>query len=195
MTDSTRIADLPTNETLSNQYIPMNVHPNPYGNTIGHPSPTPISSDTSFRTPENNIQHRLPSKDIPQDTAAIITDTEVKANYIPPTPRTKTNYIDHITDDDTTFVEYQETKRKDSFMKLVINQIQIPVITMILFFIFELSVFRKSMFFACSNLGMYTEEGNLNNFGSFTKSILFGLTVFFIQMFIEGLAKTLGTSF
>lgn len=203
MSDLTRISDLPDsnifnnngpnniavqNELMNgNQYIPMNVHPNPYGNTIGQPSPIPLSS-------EQPVNQRLPSRDIPKDTMHLTNDAEIQANFLPPTPKNKRKYIEEEEDDDDdigigSYKTYKKKVEKENMMSLIISQIQTPLLAVLLFFIFQLGILKKVMYALFSNLGMYQEDGNLNTLGLVTKSLLFGILLFAIQMSIEGITN------
>jgi hypothetical protein len=202
--DSTRISDLPEggandggmrkqfpeNSDLmnGNQYIPMNIHPNPYGNTIGQPPPMPMSGDSMQTAPVG----RLPSRDIPQDTSQYTHDKEIQANYIPETtPKQKSvHFAEDVEEEEESLEIFRQRKQKEKWMSMLTNQIQIPLITIVLYFIFQLSVMKKVMYHGFANLGMYREDGNLNLLGTALKSCMFGLSLFCIQMFLEGLTKT-----
>ena len=67
MSNTTRISDLPenvkmtTNEIVQNtSYSPMNMHPNPYGNS-NNPNVMPLPQDKTIVIPPNET-HVLPSE-------------------------------------------------------------------------------------------------------------------------------------
>ena len=95
MDTTTRISDLPltenittqigtnklTEQALQNTYIPMNIHPNPYG----------PQHDANNIPPPQQPQYRIPSRDIPINTCQLL-DEQVQPNYIPNT-RLSSDYV------------------------------------------------------------------------------------------------------
>ena len=113
-------------ELAADMYIPMNIHPNPYG--IDQPPPGGMlppqhtqkpnhqnmmqqnyPNQSSSSGPQNQfysseldtIQQRLPQRDIPMNIAQHTQDIEIQPNYIPK-PKVTSDYIR----------EYQETTDK-----------------------------------------------------------------------------------
>ena len=108
----TRISDLPNGNApggkpheMPNNYIPINVHPNPYGISDKNPI-IDLPQDTTVPIQQHNIpqmrppvpqqlsetdiaqlnamqQQRLPSRDIQHDTTSYSHDEHVQPNYIP----------------------------------------------------------------------------------------------------------------
>ena len=115
MSDSTtRISDLPSNikfelndESQGNQaYKPMNVHPNPYGNSN---NPDVMPHPESVQVPQP--QQTIPSRDIPIDTTSYQQDETIKPNYIPPS-NVQDDYIrEYETDTMRICVNTKSTKK------------------------------------------------------------------------------------
>ena len=102
-------------------YMPLNVHPNPFGNASGnenpqwdaipppqydHPPRNPPAQTSSLDMMPNFVPpqpQRLPSRDIPTNQNHYTHDEEVQANYIPPPPPKVKDYIK----------EYDETVSHD----------------------------------------------------------------------------------
>ncbi len=103
----------------------------------------------------------LPSRDIPTNTVDISTDAQVQPNYIPPTEHT--NYIE----DEITY-EKPDYKSLDA----VYDELQTPLLIAILFFMFQLPVFRKLQFRYTPFL--FLSDGNLSLSGFILNSVLFG---------------------
>ena len=89
MENTTRIDDLPENITMrmpndeAQTYSPMNIHPNPYGNSL-QPNVMPLPQskpDPKVRFQEDNSHVRLPSRDIPMDQSMYQQDEEIQPNY------------------------------------------------------------------------------------------------------------------
>lgn len=193
----TRIADLPDIHSqsqisnnielgLPNSYIPMNIHPNPYGNNLNQSPPPPAIND--FREQSHNIQlsqehrdmldntphNRLPSRDIQMNTMDYSNDEQVHTNYIPQ------NNKDYIKDYDDNIQKHRQEKHKIRLIDTIFTEIQIPLIISILFFIFQMS-FLNNIFikFLPFYTYLYNQDGNINIYGMVFKSILFGVFYYF----------------
>jgi len=217
----TRIADLPTDNNGSNgmqqvysptmptatgsmnqsnatptNYIPINVHPNPYGISSQNPiMPNPQQTSLpqnqpvfippqqpqSQYLPENQQQmlsqmqpQRLPSRDIPRDPTEYLHDEQIQANYIPQ----KNISSDYVRDyDDMTEknrIEYENKKKRENRFDSILNEIQTPFFIIVLFFFFQLPAVNTYLFKRFSFLSIYTADGNFNFTGLLLKSIVFG---------------------
>jgi hypothetical protein len=193
----TRIDDLPdvrnqppinSDMGLPNSYIPMNIHPNPYGNNMnqgqGGPPP-PINDfreqsqekkpyDHMYDMIENTPYNRLPSRDIPMNTIDYSNDERVQNNYIP--QETKKDYI---REHDDNIEKHRKEKHKTRLIDTVFTEIQIPLIISILFFIFQMPVFNHFFIKFLPFLHLYNQDGNINVYGMIFKSVLFGLFYYF----------------
>ena len=110
---------------------------------------------------------QLPSRDIPLKTDQLTHDEHVQPNYIP--PATNRDYILDQTDDIQSY--YQREKIENS-LDNVYDEIQGPLLLSILYFLFQLPVFKKLICkylpFLCHN------DGNYNIRGLFFTCSLFG---------------------
>jgi len=184
---------LPTN------YIPINVHPNPYGISAQNPiMPMPQqtngqqqqqqgqqqqqyqqmnyigqpSQSQQFMTQEHQ-QQRLPSRDIPRDTTGYVQDEQIQPNYIPKST-VQNDYVREY--EDTTeknMREYEQKKRKENRLDMIFTELQTPVLIAILFFVFQMPVINTMIFKKFSFLSIYTMDGNFNIYGLLFKSLLF----------------------
>ena len=210
---TTRIADLPENITMqmggpvqSQQYIQqpintrqpmdmgdseknltysqMNVHPNPYGNSI-----QPISIPQQHQSMPSNVylqpsyqmqspdapQYKLPSRDIPRNTDGYMQDIEITPNYIPP-PKLTSDYIrDFQEDGEKSIKSHKQKKHRERLIDTVFTEVQLPIFIGILFFVFQMPLIDVLIFKRFSFLSIYNEDGNFNFYGLFIKSILFGV--------------------
>ena len=191
----TKIIDLPNNHNqpqmntnvdmgLPNSYIPMNIHPNPYGNNLSQGLPPPIN-DFREQNQKNNLSqeqreivdntpyNRLPSRDIPMNTMDYSNDEQVHNNYI---PQDKNDYIREHNDN---IEKHQEKKHKIRLIDTIFNEIQIPIIIVILYFIFQMSIFNNLFIKFLPFLHLYNQDGNINIYGNIFKSVLFGILYYF----------------
>ena len=181
MENSTNINDLPTgNVTLSINEKPVNTES------------TQINSNSLDQNTINQIINslqkagttgatQLQSRDIPQNTENIINDPQVQANYI---PTTKNNdYITENEETDDIIQNYTRSKNMNNSLDNLYDEIQLPLLISILYFLFQLPIFKKYMFQYLPMLCL--NDGNVNLYGYLFNSILFGF-IYFI------LSKTIG---
>jgi hypothetical protein len=165
---------------VQNTYIPMNIHPNPYGNPVAptsveHPS---MRNETLSKDVRNLLEktpmQQLPSRDIRMDTADYMQDMETIPNYIPPS-KVKNDYVkDHEEVVQETFDKYRREKVRESRLDMIITELQVPVMIGLLYFIFQLPFITNVLNKYLPFITLYTNDGNLNFNGLLIKSILFG---------------------
>jgi len=177
---------------MNNTYAPLNAHPNPYGISAQNPiMPNPqqsqqpvqlqqqvqqaqyISEEQKLMLQQQSYQ-RLPSRDIPRDTAGYAQDEEVKPNYIPKA-NVSSDYVREYEDmTERNLREYEDKKRKENRLDAILTEIQTPLFIAVLFLIFQLPVINTFLFKRFSFLSIYKEDGNFNFNGLIFKSLLFG---------------------
>jgi hypothetical protein len=177
---------------MNNTYSPLNAHPNPYGISAQNPiMPNPqqsqqpvqlqqqvqqaqyISEEQKLMLQQQSYQ-RLPSRDIPRDTAGYAQDEEVKPNYIPKA-NVSSDYVREYEDmTERNLREYEDKKRKENRLDAILTEIQTPLFIAVLFLIFQLPVINTFLFKRFSFLSIYKEDGNFNFNGLIFKSLLFG---------------------
>jgi hypothetical protein len=176
----------------NNTYQPMlNVHPNPYG--IAQPQsgglPPPLQTQEGPKIqqnimyePPNQIQNiigqaptnRLPQRDIPMMQEDYTHDEQIQPNYIPKQRLTR-DYIDEYQNStDRKIKEYEDKKRIEKTRETWFDEIRIPVIIGILFFIFQMPIINTLIFKRFAFLSIYSDDGNFNISGLFLKSLCFG---------------------
>lgn len=117
----------------------------------------------------------LPSRDIPNTTSQITQDPYVQPNYIP--SETNNKYIHEMDTTEDMIKEYNKVSDKEDSLDRLYNQIQIPLLLAILYFIFQLPVFKNTLFKYLPIL--FNNDGNINLTGLITISIMFG-SVYFV---------------
>jgi hypothetical protein len=214
MADSTtRITDLPENGMpvsggADTNYMPMNVHPNPYGNSgpqpgFQPPAPSYVPPSSGQAPPPQNIQiqfpaemaglptggeqYRLPSRDIPMNPAAITQDIEIRPNYVPPPPpATISDYVREY--EDKKLAKAQEHQAKTHRAEMaddIFSELQIPLFLTILFFLFQMP-FVNNLLHKYFAFAMITNaDGNLNVQGLILKSVLFGSIYYAISKGVQ----------
>ena len=119
----------------------------------------------------------LPSRDIPQMTNQITQDDQIKPNYIP--QGNNTNYIDNEVSANDMLQENMRRQNKESNLDVMYEELQIPILLAILFFMFQLPVFRTYLFKFLPSL--FNKDGNPNLSGYVVNSILFALLYYIIK--------------
>jgi hypothetical protein len=199
----TRISDLPNGNApggkpheMPNNYIPINVHPNPYGISDKNPI-IDLPQDTTVPMQQHNIpqmrppvpqqlsetdiaqlnamqQQRLPSRDIQHDTTAYSQDEHVQPNYIPRQKDLDDYVRDHEKTTEKNLREYEDKKRRRNTIDSIITDFQTPIVIAILYFIFQMPIINKIIFKRFSFLSIYNDDGNFNFYGLLLKSVSFG---------------------
>ena len=200
----TRISELPNGNSppdkpheLPNNYIPINIHPNPYGISDKNPiidlpqdtnmqqlhqsPPQQLSPPISNQLSDADIaklnamqQQRLPSRDIPHDTTTYSQDEAVQPNYIPK-PKDLDDYVrEHEKTTEKNLIEYEDKKRRRNTIDNIITDCQTPILIAVLYFIFQMPIVNKVIFKRFLFLSIYNDDGNFNLYGLLLKSILFG---------------------
>jgi hypothetical protein len=197
MENITRIADLPDNSSgmtntfnpniqntgpSATTYVPINVHANPYGISAQNPMPPPQQQQLQpqYVPEEQKMQiqqmqpQRLPSRDIPQDSAGYLHDEQIKANYIPPTRQMNDYVREHEDMTEKNLREYEDKNKRERKLDLLLNEFQTPIFIALLFFLFQLPMINTLIFKKFSFLSIHNADGNFNFNGLVFKSLLFG---------------------
>jgi hypothetical protein len=228
MEKTTRIADLPENITVqmptynpninqsnnmnmdtATNYMPINVHPNPYGISAQNPiMPIPQQPNVQQMNQMNHMtqmeqitvkrpkqqfidqqqmdlqnmqQIRLPSRDIPIDTTNYLQDEQTQPNYIPKS-NVSSDYIrDYEQTTEKNIREHEKKKYRESNIDEILSELQTPILICILFFIFQLPIINSIIFKKFSFLSLHNEDGNFNFYGLLFKSMMFGSLFYSVQ--------------
>ena len=194
MTDSTSIASLPgpssgnvklgiTEQVPVQQTItkhPINAEMTPASIPFAPSAVDPNSLNnvlTGIQRAESQGMTQLPSRDVPMNSANIIQDEQVKANYLPNSD--KKGYIEEQ-DTYNSMMERNRTKEEQNDrLDVIYDEFQLPILIMVLFFIFQLPFVQKKLigFFPT----LFLKDGNMSMGGYLTKTILFGITFYAIM--------------
>jgi hypothetical protein len=120
---------------------------------------------------------QLPSRDIPMSTNNMVHDPYVQSDYVPPSKNN--DYITNDYSNEDIIHNYNKNQNRISSIDEIYNEIQIPLLMSILYFIFQLPFIRKFMF---SNMPfLFNVDGNLNLKGLVFKSLLYGGVYYFLS--------------
>jgi hypothetical protein len=203
--DITRISELPDNGPGSSmgtsagtgggfggtdQYTPLNIHQNPYG----------IPEPADRQLPSINVKESsrsrgggsdgfsgegfgaqpptMMNRGGHQEMSDHMMDEQIIANHIPK-PKLTTDYLRDYEDKFTKMsAEHQKTKHQELLITSVYDELQIPILIGLMFFLFQMPIVNSLMYKYLAFMKLYGEDGNLNLYGLVFKSTLFGLFYF-----------------
>jgi len=197
----------PTKPTeLPNNYVPINVHPNPYGVSDQNPIMNPpekinspqqdmmINNTATQQVPQYlseeqremimpSQQQRLPSRHIQHDTSQYAQDEQVQPNYIPKEP-IKRDYVREYEEfTDKNIQKHEKENDRNQQIDDILTDLQVPIFVSILYFMFQLPIINAYIFKRFSFLSIYNDDGNFNFYGLVFKSWIFGSIYYFITKF------------
>jgi hypothetical protein len=187
MTDTTSIVDLPVDPSGGgNANIAISANENINNSSMSNSSLTLDQSTISQIV--NGLQQasssgftQLPSRDISQNTNHIVQDPNVQPNYIPQ-PVNKSDYIKEYESNDKIINNYNKSYENNNRLEDVYSEIQAPLLLSIIYFLFQLPIFRKSLFHYIPFL--FSKDGNYNINGYIFTSITFGAVFYLLNKII-----------
>lgn len=193
MENSTNIMDLPTDPanggptSMNGQNAGMN-GPNVKMVATEQQSASPMTLDqTTINQIVSGLQQasasgatQLASRDIPMTTSNIMQDQEVRPNYIPPPPPIQTNnYIGEHTNPYDIMNDYNKNIERNGQLDDIYKEIQVPLLLAVLYFLFQLPIFKKWLFSYFPIL--FSNDGNFNINGYLFTSILFSILYYLLD--------------
>ena len=127
----------------------------------------------------------LPSRDLPTTSNHITQDAQVKPNYIPKPENT--NYIENDQEFESLIEQSKNKKVEQDRLDVLYDELQTPVIVMILFFFSQLPVFQKLL---SKNLpSLFSRDGNPNFSGYLFKTMTFGVIFYGITKLTKQISE------
>lgn len=117
---------------------------------------------------------RLPSRDIPMTSNHLVSDNEAMPNYVPKDTNNK-----YIEDDDDV---YNMSCGGNNNLNKIYSELQFPLLLGILYFIFQMPIFKNTLFQYFTFL--FSPDGNYNINGLTFLSIIFSLTYYVLANII-----------
>jgi hypothetical protein len=124
----------------------------------------------------------LPSRDIPMTTEQLTTDSFIQPNYVPP-PSVQ-NYIENEKDD---IQRYYMAEKKSNTLDSLYDEIQGPLLIGIMYFLFQLPVFKRSVYQYCPYLCFV--DGSFNFQGLLFVSALFGFLYYVLTKTMKNFSR------
>lgn len=124
----------------------------------------------------------LPSRDIPINTEQLTQDAQTQPNYIP-VPEIR----DYIRETDDDINNYYRKEKMDNSLDSAYDELQAPLLLAVLYFLFQLPIFKKCVFkyapFLCHNDGNYNFNGLVFVCG------LFGFIYYMLSKTVKNFSK------
>ena len=156
--DTTSIMDLPTDPTGggggSNIKISASEVPGSgQGFSGGQGQPAFNLDQNTINQIVNGLQQasstgatQLPSRDIPMNTNNISADPQVQVNYIPPVQSQRDDYIKGYEDGPDMVSDYNRSASQNESLDDLYSEIQTPMLLAVMYFLFQLPIFRRQLF-------------------------------------------------
>jgi hypothetical protein len=184
--DTTNIMDLPTDPTGGGggSNIKLNASEIPiHGQGINLDQNTINQIVNGLQQASSTGATQLPSRDIPMNANNINSDPQVQVNYI---PTQRDDYIKSYEEGPAMVSEYNRVASRNDALDNLYNQIQTPILIAVMYFLFQLPVFRRQLFRYLPVL--FSTDGNYNINGYVFSSILFGM-MFYLMNKVENLGS------
>lgn len=130
----------------------------------------------------------LPSRDIPMNTTGMMNDAQINPNYVPQNYRKEEHddYISQHEEEAINEAKYANHVNNVDTMENIYKLIQVPLLVGVLYFAFQLPVFRKYMLKYIPSV--FNTDGNYNISGLIFVSALFGLGYFGLTRVLDSVA-------
>lgn len=128
----------------------------------------------------------LPSRDIPIDPIKVANDSQTQPNYIPP-PQVQDNYIKNYETPQQVIEENNKKMIAANLYDTLFNEMKLPIIIALLFFLFQLPAVKKHS----KNMFPYLfkDDGNPNLYGYIFNSVMFASMVYVLLQVLAKLPK------
>jgi len=120
---------------------------------------------------------QLPSRDIPMNTQQITQDKQIQPNYIPDSDRKE--YIEEEDTYESLLKKKKDKMEKEDRLDLLYNEMQMPILIMVLFFMFQMPFAQKK--FLQLFPSMFKQDGNMTMSGYLLKTSMFGMSFYAIM--------------
>lgn len=185
MSDTTNLADLPSDPTIQQNISSMNNAENIVLETNDVQNNNPeLAQQKIMNEFVSGIQQAsasgatsLPSRDIPQKTVHF-NDEQTQPNYVPqPNPKEEYDYIQNNSSEDE--ILYRRQNQSKDSLEVLYEEFQIPIIIGLLFFIFQLPVVKSRYLSLLPSL--HNSDGNPKLTGFVINSFFFAMCFYVIH--------------
>jgi len=172
MSGTTNISSLPGQNT---QQPNVQLHTKEMDNKIPLSSINEMVSGLQKAASKNMTS--LPPRDMPANPERITHDPNIKPNYVPEAQND--NYIENEMDYEHMMRRNQNEMYETDRLDTLYDELQMPVIVSVLFFLFQLPVFNKMLLKFVPSL--FKTDGHPTFSGYIAKTLLFGISIFIMN--------------
>jgi|TARA_B110000971_G_C20019566_1_gene505635 hypothetical protein len=127
----------------------------------------------------------LPNREISTNNNHITQDEQIKPNFIPKAENS--NYIEEEHSMEDLIKQSQNKNVEQDRLDVMYEELQTPLMVMILFFFFQLPIFQRTLTKYVPSL--FLRDGNPSFSGYFVKTIIFGITYYIITKATKQLSE------
>jgi len=120
---------------------------------------------------------QLQSRDISQNVDNLVQDPYIQPNFIP--PQSNNDYISEYDNNEDIINNYNKNINNSNKLDQLYDEIQIPLLISILYFLFQLPIFRRYLYKFLPIL--FFKDGNINLYGFVFTSALFGMLYYILS--------------
>ena len=129
----------------------------------------------------------LPSRDIPKNVEFITHDEQIQPNFIPKPAQESSDYIQEYEENDDIINNYNNRANKGDSLDQLYEEIQIPLLISVIYFLFQLPIFKSYLFKFFPVLFM--KDGNMGLYGYLFTSSLFGMIYYLLSKVTSHFAR------
>jgi hypothetical protein len=174
------------NPMLQNQNQNQGIMGNNIQNQVQQQAPNYNELISQIQKAAANGTTALPSRDIPIDPVRVANDNQTQPNYIPP-PQVEENYIKNNETPQQIIEENNKKMIATNLYDTLFNEMKLPTIIALLFFLFQLPAVKKHS----KNMFPYLfkDDGNPNLYGYIFNSVMFASMVYVLLQVLAKLPK------
>ena len=179
--ETTSIQELPTTQNAPSNQIVVQQTGQMEGQQITHPPNELNNIIAGLQKAASNVATELPTRDRPMQTNQVMMDQNIKTDYVP--EQSSEDYIKNYHTQQAQLQQIQQDTQRTYNMSYLIDELQLPIIVGLLFYIFQMpftnSLLQKYLTF------MFKKEGNYNQTGYISISVLFGAIYYAITITLK----------
>ena len=129
----------------------------------------------------------IPTRDIPMNPNEFTHDEQIKPNYIPQPPPNERDYIRDYSSMEGIIRDNRRSENRMDTLEAIYTDLQIPILLGVLYFIFQMPVFRAQLLHFLPS--MFGSDGNFNIAGLTGTSVIFAMCFFVIMKIFNKLGE------
>ena len=129
----------------------------------------------------------IPTRDIPMNPNEFTHDEQIKPNYIPQPPPNERDYIRDYSSMEGIIRDNRRSENRMDTLEAIYTDLQIPILIGVLYFIFQMPVFRAQLLHFLPS--MFGSDGNFNIAGLTGTSVMFAVVFFVIMKIFNKLGE------